>query len=68
MTASLYLPHLEKERLRYEDEGRIDQFEAYKTLVRDDWANGRIVAGQNYPECDGTVALLVESYYCFATR
>jgi hypothetical protein len=66
--ATLFRAHqleqfLANEEFRYEDEGRSDEFEAYAEEVRTDWASGRIKAGQNYPECDGTAALLIERYY-----
>jgi len=54
---------LEHERATHQDEGRAEEFEAYAEQVRAHWESGRIVAGRSYPECDGTVAMLVERHY-----
>lgn len=54
---------LASERDRHNDEGKETEFEEYAESVREDWAMKRIETGNRYPECDGTVALLVERQY-----
>lgn len=54
---------LTSERDRYDDEGMEAEYEEYAERVREDWAVKHIETGHRYPECDGTVALLVERHY-----
>ncbi len=54
---------LNLERERYGDEGRADDFGAYERQVKSEWGSGRILEGRLYPDCDGTVAQLVERHY-----
>lgn len=54
---------IKDERQRFEDEGMEDDFPRREAEIREIWESGRIVAGQTFPSCDGTVALLVEQSY-----
>lgn len=54
---------IENERQRYDDEGNADDFPEREAEIRKVWEAGQIIAGNTYPACDGTVALLVEQSY-----
>jgi hypothetical protein len=54
---------MEYERQRYIDEGKETDFTARETEIQEVWNAGKIIAGNTFPMCDGTVALLVEQSY-----
>ncbi len=55
--------YLERLRAQYADEGHGESFDRCAQQVQEDWATGEIHAGNRYPECDGTMALVIESHY-----
>jgi hypothetical protein len=54
---------LARARARLEDEERESEMPELEAEIRQAWKLKLITAGKTYPECDGTVAMLVEKSY-----
>ena len=54
---------LEWEKGRYEDEGKEAEFSIRKAEIIEIWKTGKIIPGNTFPLCDGTMAIFVEESY-----